>query len=143
MLEFFWPLIRPFAWVARLLRKIARTLFGQLSWTPPHWLQRGFVRIRLYRRAHPVLVAVVVLLVLLFASGSLWTWRWYQRRPKPHKVFAPVAPIPVPPLEKELKGPPLSIEFSESAARLEDLKNPALQHVRLDPPMPGTWKWTN
>ena len=143
MLEFFWPLIRPFAWLARLLRKIARTLFGQLSWTPPHWLQRGVVRVHLYRRAHPVLVAGLVLFVLLLASGSLWTWRWYQRQPKPHEVHATAASIPVTPLEKELKFPPLSIEFSEPAARLEDLKNPALQHVRLEPAMPGTWKWTN
>jgi alpha-2-macroglobulin len=143
MLEFFWLLIRPFAWLARLLRKIARTLFGQLSWTPPQWLQRGFVRVVLFRRGHPVLVAGGVLLVLLLASGSLWTWRWYQRQPKPHEVHATVAPIPVTPLEKELKFPPLSIEFSESAARLEDLKSAALQHVRLDPALAGIWKWTN
>ncbi len=56
---------------------------------------------------------------------------------------AQVAPIPVTPLEKELKFPPLTIEFSESAARLEDLKNPTLQHVRLDPPTAGAWKWIN
>ncbi len=143
MLKFFWLLIRPFAWLARLLRKIARTLFGQLSWTPPHWLQRGFVRIHLYRRAHPLLVAGGILLVFLLASGSLWTWRWYQRQPKPHRVSATVAAIPVTPLEKELKFPPLSIEFSESAARLEDLKNPSVPHVRLDPATPGTWKWTS
>ena len=143
MLEFLWPLIRPFAWLARLLRKIARTLLGQLSWTPPYWLQRGINRLHIFRRRRPVLAAGIVLLALLLASGSLWTWRWYQRQPKPHTVSAQVAPIPVTPLEKELKFPPLSIEFSESAARLEDLKNPALQHVRLDPAMPGTWKWTN
>jgi uncharacterized protein YfaS (alpha-2-macroglobulin family) len=143
MLEFFWPLIRPFAWLARLLRKIARTLFGQLSWTPPHWLQRGFVRSVLFWRRHPFLVPAGVLLAFLLASGSLWTWRWYQRQPKPHTVSATVAPIPVTPLEKELKFPPLSIEFSESAARLEDLKSASLQHLRLDPPLAGTWKWLN
>jgi uncharacterized protein YfaS (alpha-2-macroglobulin family) len=143
MLEFFWPLIRPFAWLARLLRKIARTLFGQLSWKPPYWLQRGAVRVHLYRRAHPYLVAGGVLLALLLATGSLWTWRWYQRQPKPHRVFATVTPISVTPLEKELKFPALSIEFTEPVARLDDLKNPALQHVRLEPATAGTWKWTN
>ncbi len=143
MLNFLWLFIRPFAWFARLLRKIARTTLGQLSWTPPPWLQRGFVRIHLYRRRHPFLLAGEVLLVLLLASGSLWTWKWYQRQPKPHTVSAQVAPIPVTPLDKELKIPPLSIEFSESAARLDDLKNPTVQHARLDPPIAGAWKWTN
>ena len=109
MLNFLWFFIRPFAWFARLLRKIARTTLGQLSWTPPHWLQRGFVRIHLYRRRRPFLFAGEVFLVLLLASGSLWTWKWYQRQPKPHTVFAQVAPIPITPLDKELRIPPLSI----------------------------------
>jgi uncharacterized protein YfaS (alpha-2-macroglobulin family) len=143
MLQFLWPVIRPFAWFARLLRKIARTLFGQLSWMPPPWLQRGIVRMHLVRRAHPFLVAGGVLLVLLLASGSLWTWRWYQRQPKPHRVYATVTPIPVTLLDKELKFPTLSIEFTEPAARLEDLKNPALSHVRIEPSTAGTWKWNN
>jgi uncharacterized protein YfaS (alpha-2-macroglobulin family) len=143
MHNFFWLLIRPFAWLARWLRKIFRTAFGQFSYRPPFWLQRGFTRVVLFRRGHPVLAAALVLLVFLIASGSVWTWRWYQRQPKPHMVYATVAPIPVTPLEKELKFPPLTVEFSESAARLEDLKNPTLQHVRLDPPAAGAWKWIN
>src|SRR3954470_12224935 len=143
MHNFFWFLIRPFAWLARWIRKIFRTAFGQLSYRPPSWLQRGFARVVIYRRGHPVLAAVIVLGAFLIASGSVWTWRWYQRLPKPHQVYATVSPIPVTPLEKELKFPPLNIEFSESAARLEDLKNPTLQHVRLDPPVAGAWKWIN
>jgi uncharacterized protein YfaS (alpha-2-macroglobulin family) len=143
MVNFFWFLIRPFAWLARWVRKIFRTAFGQLSYRPPAWFQRGFARVVLYRRGHPVLAAAIVLGTFLIASGSVWTWRWYQRQPKPHMVYATVAPIPVTPLEKELKFPPLTIEFTESAARLDDLKNPTLQHVRLDPPAAGAWKWLN
>lgn len=141
MLNFLWPLIRPFAWLARWLRKIFRTAFGQLSWQPPFWLQRGFARVVLFRRGHPLLASVIVLMAFLIAGGSVRTWRWYQSRPKPHLVTAQVSPIPVTPLDKELKFPPLALEFSESAARLEDLKNPTLQHVRLDPPVAGAWKW--
>ena len=55
MLNFLWLLIRPFAWLARWLRKIFRTAFGQLSWRPPFWLQRGFARLVLFRRGHPIL----------------------------------------------------------------------------------------
>jgi uncharacterized protein YfaS (alpha-2-macroglobulin family) len=143
MLNFLWPLIRPFAWLARWLRKIFRTAFGQLSWKPPRWLQLGFARVVLFRRGHPILAATYVLLAFLLISGSIWSWRWCQRQPKPHTVHASVAALPVTPLEKELKFPPLSIEFSESAARLDDLKNPTLQRVRLDPPTAGAWKWIN
>ncbi|HEX4631937.1 MAG TPA: alpha-2-macroglobulin [Chthoniobacterales bacterium] len=139
--NFFWFLIRPFAWLARGIRKVFRTAFGQLSYRPPYWLQRGFSLVVIYRRGHPVLAAVIVLGAFLIASGSVWTWRWYQRQPKPHTVHATVAPIPVTPLDKELKFPPLTVDFSESAARLEDLKNPTLSHVRLDPPVAGAWKW--
>ena len=133
MLNFLWPLIRPFAWLARWIRKIFRTAFGQLSYNPPRWFQLGFARAVLFRRGHPILAAIYVLLAFLLVSGSIWSWRWYQGRPKPHAVSAVVGAIPVTPLQKELKFPPLTIEFSESAARLEDLKNPTLQHVRLDP----------
>jgi uncharacterized protein YfaS (alpha-2-macroglobulin family) len=143
MLNFLWLLIRPFAWLARWLRKIFRTAFGQLSWEPPYWLQRGFARVVIFRRGHPLFAAVIVLLAFVIAGVSVRTWRWYQSRPKPHMVTAQVAPIPVTPLDKELKVPPLTIEFSESAARLEDLKNPTLQQVRLDPPTAGAWKWIN
>ena len=138
-----WLLIRPFAWLARLIRKMFRTAFGQLSYRPPYWLQRGFSRAVLFRRGHPILAPALVLLAFLVASGSVWTWRWYQRLPKPHVVYATVGAIPVTALEKELKFPPLTVEFSESAARLEDLKNPTLQRVRLDPPVAGAWKWVN
>ncbi|MFL6590795.1 MAG: alpha-2-macroglobulin [Chthoniobacterales bacterium] len=143
MLNFLWPLIRPFAWLARWLRKIFRTAFGQFSYRPPQWFQRGFTRVAMFRRGHPVLVAMLVLIAFVLTTGSIWTWKWYKRQPKPHTVSAQVAAIPVTPLEKELKFPALTVEFSESAARLDDLKNPALQRVRLDPPVAGAWKWIN
>src|SRR2546423_274298 len=143
MVNFWWFLIRPFAWLARWLRKIFRTAFGQLSYRPPYWLQRGFTRVVLFRRGHPFLAAVIVGAASVFASGWVGPGRWSQRHRNPQKFNATAAPIPVTPLEKELKFPPLTIQFSESAARLEDLKNPTLQQVRLDPPTAGAWKWIN
>ena len=44
-------------------------------------------------------------------------------------------------MEKELKFPRLVVYFSESAARLEDLKKPSVQGVQLQPHRNGTWRW--
>ena len=81
--------------------------------------------------------------MLVLTAASLWTWNWYQRQPKPRKVQATLAPVPVTPLEKTLRFPTLRVTFSESAARLDDLRQPALRGVRLDPTLPGNWRWVN
>ncbi|HEU5238566.1 MAG TPA: alpha-2-macroglobulin, partial [Pyrinomonadaceae bacterium] len=52
-----------------------------------------------------------------------------------------IATIEVTKLEKELKFPQLVLYFSESAARLEDLKKFSLQGVRLEPHLNGAWRW--
>src|SRR5205807_7496186 len=37
--------------------------------------------------------------------------------------------------------PPLVVRFTDPAARLEDLKKPSLQGVRLEPQIAGAWSW--
>ena len=61
--------------------------------------------------------------------------------PKPKTVSANIVPIEVTKLEKELKFLRLVVRFSESAARLEDLKKPSVQGVRLEPHLNGAWHW--
>jgi len=82
-----------------------------------------------------------VLAILLISCGGAWTWEWYSHLPKPKKVSATIVPIEVTKLEKELKFPRLVVRFSESAARLEDLKKPSVQGVRLEPQLNGAWHW--
>ena len=81
--------------------------------------------------------------LFFLGCASAWSWHWYQHQPKPHRVTASIDAIPVTRLEKDLKFPSLNISFSESAARLEDLKKPSLSGVRLDPAIAGTWRWNN
>ncbi|MDQ2659774.1 MAG: hypothetical protein M3Y03_05075, partial [Verrucomicrobiota bacterium] len=134
-------LVWPFAVLFRGLAFVGRALFGTLSWKPPRWLRRIIFVTRNWGHAHPRTAVVSALLFLLLAGGSSWAWHWYQHRPKPHFVSAEVSPIPVTPLEKELKFPVLTVKFSEPAARLEDLKKTPLDRVRLEPSQPGAWKW--
>jgi hypothetical protein len=56
-------------------------------------------------------------------------------------VTVKIEAIPVTKLEKDLTFPTLAVRFSESAARLEDLKKTPVPGVRLDPPLAGKWMW--
>jgi len=79
--------------------------------------------------------------VFLIASGSVWTLALVSKASQAAQSFCDGLTDPGHAIEKDLKFPALTITFSESAARLEDLKNPTLVHVRLDPPVAGAWKW--
>lgn len=126
---------------ARGITTVLNSLIGHLAWQPPWWLRRSCSAIAGRCRSRPRSAAAAIVLGIAILSGSIWTWNWYQRQPKPRKVVATLAAIPVTPLEKTLKFPPLRITFSESAARLEDLRQPALRRVRLEPALAGNWRW--
>ncbi len=132
-----------FAGCGRGLAGISSSIFGRVSWNPPHWLARaGHVVARFYR-ARPRLTFGLLLGALVLSGGGVWGWHWYQHLPQPHRVTALVAPIPLTKLEKDMKFPPLNISFSESAAALEDLHKPSLIGVHLEPAVAGTWHWSD
>src|SRR5438876_3444657 len=136
-------ILRPFVLLGRVLAKIWFALFGRLSWSPPVWFSQSRAGWTRFSEANPRITASALLAIFLLSCGAAWTWNWYQHRPKPHRVSASVQPIPVTKLENELKFPPLIVRFSDPAARLEDLKNPSLQGVRLEPQIGGAWSWSS
>src|SRR4026209_3012679 len=123
----------------RALRSFAELICGNISWQPPGWLSRSVAGCDRFRRAHPRLIASGMLAILLISCAGVWTWKWYSHLPKPRRVSARIVPVEVTKLEKELKFPRLVVYFSESAARLEDLKKPSVQGVRLEPHVDGAW----
>ncbi|MGE5208864.1 MAG: alpha-2-macroglobulin family protein, partial [Alphaproteobacteria bacterium] len=127
--------------VAGSLRRFAELIFGNISWRPPNWANRTGDSWCRFERAHPKLILSAVTAFIFIHCAGVWTWNWYSHLPKPKRVSAKIAPIEVTKLEKELKFPPLTVHFSESAARLEDLKKSSVQGVRLDPHLNGTWRW--
>jgi uncharacterized protein YfaS (alpha-2-macroglobulin family) len=122
-------------------RQLTGEIFGKISWRPPSWINRIAVAWSRATDRHPRLVAPVVIAIFLVLCGATWMLHWYKNRPEPRCVTVTIEPIPVTKLEKELTFPTLDIRFSDSAARLEDLKKTDLQGVRLDPPMAGKWMW--
>src|SRR5213596_1018690 len=132
---------RPFVLLLGFLKKVALAVFGRVQWSPPRWLSQGRAVFSRFNRAHPLIAASGILAILLLFCGGAWTWHWYQHRPKPRYVTVKIDPIPVTKLEKDLTFPTVDVRFSESAARLEDLKKVPVPGVRLDPPLPGKWMW--
>src|SRR5438094_1135486 len=127
--------------IASVMRRLAELYFGNFSWRPPGWLSRTAAGWGRFRRAHPRLILSAMIAIFVISCAGAWTWNWYSHLPKPRKVSAKIVPIEVTKLEKELKFPRLVVYFSESAARLEDLKKPSVQGVRLEPHLDGAWHW--
>src|SRR5439155_24919 len=127
--------------IARALRRFVELIFGNISWRPPGWLSRSFDGCSRFGRAHPRLIASGLIAILLISCGGAWSWKWYSHLPRLRKVSAKIVPIEVTKLEKELKFPRLVVYFSESAARLEELKKPSVRGVRLEPRLNGAWHW--
>jgi alpha-2-macroglobulin len=123
------------------LRRVSELIFGNISWRPPHWLSRTADGCNRLGHAHPRLITTALIGTLLLSCAGAWIWNWYSHLPKPRKVSAKIVPVEVSKLEKELKFPQLVVNFSESAARLEDLKKPSVQGLRLEPHLNGAWHW--
>src|SRR5438034_523235 len=134
---------RPFVLLLGYLKKVALAVFGRVQWSPPRWFSQSRAAFSRFNRAHRLITSSGIVAILLLFCGAAWTWHWYQHRPKPRYVSVKIEPIPVTKLEKDLTFPTLDLRFSESAARLEDLKKTSVAGVRLDPPLAGKWMWAN
>src|SRR5204863_4590662 len=134
---------RPFVLLLGYLKKVALAVFGRVQWSPPRWFSQSRAAFSRFNRAHPLITSSGIVAILLLFCGAAWTWHWYQHRAKRRYVSVNIEPVPVTKLEKDLTFPTLDLRFSESAARLEDLKKTSVPGVRLDPPLSGKWMWAN
>src|SRR5215471_12737103 len=123
------------------LRRLLGQIFGNVSWQPPGWASRTGDRWSRLEQSYPRRIAPVVLAIFAIFCAGAWTWNWYSHLPKPHRVTVKITAPEVTKNEKDLKFPRLVVYFSESAARLADVKKPAAQGVELQPHLNGTWHW--
>ncbi len=108
-------------------------ILGDFTWTAPPWLGRASGWVRSHR--------LVSLALVLFLGGVGWTWHWYQHRPQPARISVRADQIPVTKLEKELHPVALTIHFSGSVARLDQLGKEVREGIRLQPALAGRWSW--
>jgi uncharacterized protein YfaS (alpha-2-macroglobulin family) len=138
------PLSNAIKWVANTAaraRRIPEQIFGDISWRPPQWLSRIAESWSRLERAYPRLIAPAIITIFLISCAGAWSWNWYSHLPKPRRVSVKIVPVEVTKLEKDLKFPRLVVYFSESAARLEDLKKSSVQGVQIQPRLNGGWRW--
>ncbi|MEN8170856.1 MAG: alpha-2-macroglobulin [Pseudomonadota bacterium] len=134
-----------------MLVKIFSFLFGAVNWSPPPWLtalQQGMSR---HPRVIPALLVVAVV-----AYGS---YHYYQSLPKPLQYIAEASAPGITPIhDDELRPQPLRIDFSydyetliespevpkeASVAALALLDKPLSSGIRMEPSVPGEWRWSN
>jgi len=138
------PLSKAIEWftaAGAFLRRIPGQIFGNVSWRPPVWLSRTGEGWQRLERTYPRAMAPAILAIFAILCAGAWTWHWYSHLPKPRRVTVKITAPEVTKLEKDLKFPRLVVYFSESAARLDDLKKPSVQGVELQPHLNGTWHW--
>jgi len=116
--------------------------FGSLRWSPPRWGRRLKEKTLAFVRTNPrraLRVSAVVLLTVAVIGGGGW---WWAARPKPQycsvQIHAPRGPDLL-----SKRASPLRVQFGCSAALISEVSNPPKNPPRLDPEMPGTWRWEN
>src|SRR3954462_3820767 len=134
-------------------------LFGDFTWAPPRWLVRCDHSATAWMHAHRRATFGVCLAVLVAVVGGGFAWEWYEHQPKPHTVTVDLeAPGLTVVKDNHEIIQPLSVKFGESVIPLSqskatpvplkesdpkhprELYPPIPEGIRLDPPIPGTWR---
>ena len=136
------------------LRIASFFLFGRFAWTPPNWLSalgRRVARqgrsswrgLNAWRRAHPVAALTALGAMVPLIVVAVLATRWYSHRPPPDFVKVTLNGAAPMELKAGAKIDPLHVAFDKPCARIEDVGHPVAAGVRLDPPVPGAWRWVN
>src|ERR1035441_7904348 len=123
-------------------------MFGVFEWKSPAWVARvgprlaeGWRRIGRYLKADQKRAGYVALAVALLFGGVIW----YLSRPKPHYVeYTLTAPALTEYGDNGISAiSPVRIDFSESAAPLQQVQKRVAAGVTLSPTFAGAWFWVN
>lgn len=124
-------------------------LVGNITWTPPSWLNQLTFQLRHQYKNQPVqlLIWMTLFIALLAATTAGYiTYRHYQQQPH---VIANIHPLRLAEGEGSSLDP-LIIEFgtkngnrlkSASSAALELIGKKNLSGIKMEPSLPGEWEW--
>ena len=134
--------------IARLFAGLGpalKTIFGNVSWTPPQWMPRLAAAVR----RKPQEYAGGTLAVLAALALGWAGWQWYLHLPHPPEppriTFEAMAPA-ITDYERSDGTPavlvhPLQVKFSGSAAPIELVGKKVTRGISTDPAIKGVWTW--
>jgi uncharacterized protein YfaS (alpha-2-macroglobulin family) len=116
-------------------------LLGRMSWSAPAWMPATAALVR--RR--PLTWASGLVVALLLGVAGAFGWQWYKNRPRPvepERVTFQVQPPAITDYTAEkLAFSPLTVQFSRSAAPIEQVGKTAGQGIAMRPVLRGQWRW--
>jgi uncharacterized protein YfaS (alpha-2-macroglobulin family) len=131
-------LLRGIGW---LLALVLRPVFGNMSWSAPAWVPATSLAVK----RHPLRASGIVAAAFVVIAGGWFGWHWYQGRPRPvepHRISIEArAPEPTDYTQAPVVVRPLVLRFSDSAARIEDLRKPVTDGIVMLPKLAGRWTW--
>ncbi|MDR2013108.1 MAG: alpha-2-macroglobulin [Rhodanobacter sp.] len=134
--------IRTIRFVLHFLGLVLRPLVGSLTWSAPTWMGWTVTTVR----RHPWLAGVAVLALLVHGYGGYW----FLHRPKPPAPEMTSFRVTTPALTSydtddsghpQITIHPLDIQFSRSAAPIEQVGKTVDHGVQITPALKGAWQW--
>ncbi|MGE4131280.1 MAG: alpha-2-macroglobulin [Bdellovibrionales bacterium] len=135
---------------------ILSMVFGRLQYQPPEWLRKIWQKLKSSlagrwiesrattikanpKKSAKVIGGAVAAIALVFFGVQKYR-AYLDSLPKPDYVTVNIYEPQEPDLETG-KSRNLSIRFSKSAARVDQLDKPVVEGIALRPAMKGSWRW--
>jgi hypothetical protein len=139
--------VRVIGFLLSLIARSLRPIFGSIAWSAPAWIPATAA----VARRRPWHLGGGVVAAIALAVAGAFGWHWYQHRPKPVEperiTFKVRAPALTSYADDEGKPKvtihPLEIDFSRSAAPIEQVGKPAGNGISMQPALKGEWTWVN
>lgn len=140
------------------IRQRLTALLGDVSWSPPPWWNRlragwfsaerqqqilaVWTKSRAWVQAHrrPLLLSSGVFAAALLAGIAGYIW--YQSLPKPVELSVSGTTPSATPLVDNARPEAIRINFSGSAARLDQVDKVVTSGIQITPPIAGEWRWS-
>lgn len=126
----------------QFIRKVFFFFFGSISWDLPPWL--NFIS-QLYNKALSGIKKNknIAWLAVLFTAIGFAGMLWYDSLPQPVRIQITGTAPALTELKKDPVYDSVYVNFSGSAAELDQIGKTVSEGLQLSPAIKGSWKWNN